>query len=209
MTERTMTLPAAPRIATQEALHAIIERDLAQLDRSLRELVETLTPAQRRTVPSAGGWHVDAVCEHLCLGNEFYLRAMTAALDAAERSRPSEATGTALPASREAAGTPWRPAIAGRLLVHALVSPRRMPRPAVLTPGPEPRAQVLESLLGSHDALRALLQRAAGVEWRRVRFSSPFARLIRLNLGDGALVILRHGERHLGQVARIRAAILS
>jgi DinB superfamily len=217
MTSPALTPGAARPASLQDALHAHLLRDLSALDLSLRQLVESLTDGQRRTVPITGGWHVDAVCEHLCLGNEFYLRAMSAALDAALRAAPSGpqgakgATGTTSEpgTSPDMRPVPRRPTIAGRLLVHALVSPRRMPRPAVLTPGPEPRAHVLESLIASHDALRTVLQRAAGVEWRRVRFSSPFARIVRLNLGDGALVIVRHGERHARQIARIRASILS
>lgn len=195
----------------QGALLALVERELAALDRALREQVSALTPAERRRVPSTGGWHVDAVCEHLCLANEQYLRTMTSAVEAA-LSRATGGRGVDDRAVRpaEQSGTPaWRPALAGRLLVHALVSPQRMPRPRVLTPGPDVRPHVLEALLASHDALREVLHRAHGLVWRRVRFSSPFARLVRLNLGDGALVILRHGERHLAQIARIRSATLS
>lgn len=197
MTNSSMTAGTAADSFTssQARLHALVRTDLEALDRSLRELVAPLTSTERRRVPPAGGWHVDAVCEHLCLANEHYLRAMSAALDVAAGSAP------------DAAQHAWRPTFAGRFLVHALVSHRRMPRPPVLTPGPEPRPGVLEALLATHDALRALLQRSEGVAWRRVRFSSPFARLIRLNLGDGALVIVRHSERHARQIARIRSAL--
>lgn len=200
-----------PANSPQGTLHAALMRDLDALDRALRDQVATLGHAQRRTVPAAGGWDVDAVCEHLCLSNEHYLRVMTAAVDAslpAVGNAASSHLGSGAPFVEASRGR-WRPTLGGRLLVHALVSPRRMPRPAVLTPGPEPRAAVLEALLATHQALRALLQRAASMEWRRVRFSSPFARLVRLNLGDGALVIVRHGERHARQIVRIRDSILS
>lgn len=194
----------------QEALHTQVERDLAELDRSLRVMVEPLDVAQRRMVPAAGGWHVDAVCEHLCLANEHYLDVMSRAVDAAQRLAAVGSAGrsAAIGAAPNASRVRWRPSLGGRLLVRALVSPTRMPRPKVLTPGPAPRANVLEALVATHDALRALLQRASALEWERVRFSSPFVRLVRLNLGDGALVIVRHGERHGRQLARVRASIL-
>lgn len=206
MTPHAVAPSAAPPASPQGQLHATLLRDLDALDQSLRDMVESLPPGRRRMAPASGGWHVDAVCEHLCLANEHYLRAMSAALDAAPRAAIRSAGGDG---AADPSGGRWRPTLAGRLLVHALVSPRGMPRPAVLTPGPEPRADVLDALIATHDALRDMLSAAAGVEWRRVRFSSPFARLIRLNLGDGALVMLRHGERHARQIERIRASILS
>jgi hypothetical protein len=39
-----------------------------------------------------------------------------------------------------------------------------------------------------------------------VRFGSPVTALIRLNLGDGFLILVAHAERHFGQIDRAVAA---
>jgi hypothetical protein len=36
-----------------------------------------------------------------------------------------------------------------------------------------------------------------------VRFRSPVTALLRLNLGDGFLILISHAERHFGQIDRV------
>jgi hypothetical protein len=66
---------------------------------------------------------------------------------------------------------------------------------------------VLDAFLTTNASIRDLLRSAADVEWRCVRFGSPFARWLRLNLGDAALVLLRHGERHDQQMQRVARSL--
>jgi len=156
-------------------------------------------PLQRRAArPPGGGWSVDEVLEHLCLANSEYLRSMQQALRSAHEPKTSR---------KLAPVGAWRATMAGRLLVRSMTSSWRQPTVRQIAPRQSPRPAVLEAVFDSHATLRSLLEEARSREWTKVRLSSPFARLIRLNLGDAALVILRHGERHARQIARTATAL--
>ena len=64
------------------------------------------------------------------------------------------------------------------------------------------------ALLAAIAATDARLRAAAGLDWRAVRLSSPVSRFIRLNLGDAFVILVVHAQRHLGQITRIRDALL-
>jgi hypothetical protein len=53
--------------------------------------------------------------------------------------------------------------------------------------------------------LDALLMRAEPLPWNRIRFGSPVFALLRLNLGDGCLILVTHAERHFAQIDRVLA----
>jgi hypothetical protein len=48
------------------------------------------------------------------------------------------------------------------------------------------------------------VRRAATLDWRRTRTTSPISPLIRLNLGDCFTILVVHAQRHLGQIDRLR-----
>lgn len=155
-------------------------------------LVRPMSPERRRAHPAAGGWSVDEILEHLCLANADYLGVMEGALMHASA-----------PLGRGA----WRASIGGWLLVRAMESERRSSSPAAIVPAAAPRAEVLDVMLESLARLRTLLARAQSQEWRRIRMSSPYARWLRLNFGDAALVVVRHTERHARQMARVAKSL--
>jgi len=164
------------------------QRVAQQIDALVRPL-----PAQHRVVrPPAGGWSIDEILEHLCLANADYLPLMERALDAA-----APAPGR----------SGWRPTWGGWLLVRAMESSRRTAAPAAIVPEVAPRHHVLDEMLSSLARLQSVITGADGFEWRRVHLVSPYARWLRLNLGDAALVVVRHSERHARQLARVAAAV--
>jgi hypothetical protein len=172
----------------QGRLHREIERSLDALDTRVVALVRPLDPRQRALPGARGGWSIDRILEHLCLTADDYLSVMRAALD-----RP----GAALIDGQ------WRPTVGGRLLVWSMTSSWRLPAPRTIVPSDTARPAVLEAFQQRNAELRQLLASAAEREWRQISLTSPYARLVRLNLGDAALVLLRHAERHAGQMARI------
>jgi hypothetical protein len=99
----------------------------------------------------------------------------------------------------------WRPTWAGRLLAWSMTSQRRFPAPRGWRPPDVPRPHVREAWAGELRELVALLDRAAVLPWNRLRFRSPAAPLIRLNLGDGFHIVVLHAERHSGQIDRALA----
>ena len=103
------------------------------------------------------------------------------------------------------AQTVWRPSFMGRLLVHSLRSPRKLPAPRMYRPAPDPRARVVDQFMLRQRELVELLNASAGLDWRRVRTASPVSPLIRLNLGDCFTVLVVHAQRHLGQIERLES----
>jgi hypothetical protein len=191
------TSPKVPtRHATQDELAARVASGLETLDTQVDAFVRPMHAAHRTAPAANGGWSIDAILEHLCLTNVAYLDAMHSALEHAGAGAGAERTTG-----------DWRPTLGGRLLVASMQSKWRLPAPKSIVPGPTPRARVLDALLGTHSVLRDLLRQAQGREWTRVRMVSPLSRLVRLNLGDAALVMLRHGERHAQQMDRVHRSL--
>lgn len=184
-----------PSARTNGAQRQLVERLLAAInaaDTQIDTLVRPMSAERRRTRPADGGWSVDEILEHLCLANADYLGAMDRAL-----------THASAPLARGA----WRASLGGWLLVRAMESERRASAPAAIIPAAATRAEVLDVMLQSLQQLRTLIARAQLQEWRRVRITSPYARWLRLNFGDAALVVVRHAERHARQMARVAQSL--
>ena len=171
-------------------------RHLAQETRratdAFRSLALPLTPRQLAWTPPAGGWSVGQVLEHLCVANGLYLQQCDALV----------ARGTPAPA-----GTEWKPSLVGGWLARSIApeAARKLPAPKVFRPGPAPRDGVLDAFASRQERLAGLIERAAPLDWRRLRGPSPVSPLIRLNLGDMFQVLTNHTARHLGQARRIVA----
>lgn len=149
--------------------------------------------------PSWGGWSVAEVLEHLCITDGLY-EAPLRALFAAERTRL---------APRES--LVWKPTLFGRLLAWSLkpTNARKSQSPPAFRPGASPRNDVIAAWLVQVDAMRALMREADGLDLRRLTLSSPAAKFIRLNAGDAFALSAVHAERHMGQVRRTLADVVS
>ena len=156
-----------------------------------------LSAASMARRPSWGGWSVSEVFEHLCVTDGLY-EAPLRALLAAERER------TIHRQSNE-----WRPTIWGRLLLWSLnpANRRKSLAPPAFRLTSAPRAHVVDAWLAQVETTRALMRGADGLDLRRLKLSSPAARVIRLNAGDAFAVLAVHAERHMGQVRRTIADV--
>lgn len=141
--------------------------------------------------PPGGGWSIAEVLEHLCISLDSYLVTL---LEKRGRDHP--------PASDT---TEWRPSLLGGLLANSLRSARKLPAPRIYRPGLEPRMNVAHEFLTRQREVTRLIEASDGINWRKVRSVSPVSRFIRINLGDCFQILVAHAERHLGQVARVRA----
>jgi len=169
----------APSIATA----------LAAVDDRLRSAWSSLSAERRNTRRADGGWSVCEVLEHIALTNEAYLAPMTVLRDALLRS--------------PRANVRWQPTFAGKWLARSLEMTIPLPAPRRIQPGPSPRAGVLDAVVGTHDAVSALVRQVSETDWRSVRMVSPFNTLVRPNFGDAALAVLRHSERHTAQIEQL------
>jgi hypothetical protein len=139
-----------------------------------------------------GGWSAAQVLEHLVLTSESYLARMRQRVEAARGTDRGERFA-------------WRGRLGGRLLVRALEAPRALPAPRGFRPGPTPRPHVAEAFIEEIRELVALLDRAETLRWSGIRFGSPLFTLLRLDFGDGCLILVTHAERHFGQIDRVLA----
>ena len=83
---------------------------------------------------------------------------------------------------------------------------RKNPAPAAFKPGAV-RDHVVETWLEQVETTRSLMREADGFDLRKLKLSSPAAKLIRLNAGDAFALCAVHAQRHMGQVARTIADI--
>lgn len=148
--------------------------------------------------PSWGGWSIGEIFEHLCLTDGSYEAPLRALI------RDAKARNEVLQSHE------WRPSIAGRLLLWAInpANTRKQQAPPVWRPGFTPRAEVVDAWLAQVDRTRALMRDADGLELRRLKLSSPAARIIRLNMGDAFALAATHSARHMNQVRRTLADVV-
>jgi hypothetical protein len=95
----------------------------------------------------------------------------------------------------------------GRLLVWYVEPPPliRLPAPKPLRPRPPASGErVLETFLESQAAMTQRLEDAAGLHLTRLRFRSPLASYVRMNLLEFFSVFNGHSRRHLWQAANVR-----
>lgn len=187
---RAMNGPGAPR----HSLLADLDARLAAIAERARRATDGLDEARLRAVPPGGGWSMGQVLEHVIVLDGDYMAAMARVLDQA-----------GAPAGGH---RPWRPTLAGRLLVWAMREQNRLKAPtAPRYDGLTPRADVAAAF-GQHVSdLAGLLRRADGHDLRALRVRSPVNGAIVVNLGDAARMLVVHAERHMGQLERVRAAV--
>lgn len=173
--------------AIRDALHAV--------DARLRAACASVAPT-RHDVPRAdGGWSINQVLEHLALTNEAYLARMAPMIARLAASPPAD--------------VPWRATWVSRWLARSLEMQLPLPAPKRITPGPRPRAGVLDTVIGTHEALRSQLAVVADRDWRAARMVSPLSALVRPNAGDAFVIVLRHSERHTAQLEQVAAQLLA
>jgi DinB superfamily len=177
------------RYRGQEPSPECLLPQLDDIERRARAIASDLDDSAMAWTPPAGGWSIGQVFEHLVLGNVIYFPPMRALL---ARGRPAGAR-------------PWQPSFSGRLLIGSLISPRKLPAPARIRPGPKPRDHVVDAFVETIHETADLVRQSKGLDLRALRMTSPVSGFVRgLNFGDALIVIVVHAHRHLGQVERIR-----
>lgn len=171
----------AERVHDVEASIESFERDVAPL-----------AYLQLGWRPPEGGWSTAQVVEHLIITDESYLDEFNRILASPPKTPNYEE---------------WKPSLIGGFLTRSQMpeSKQKMKSPTRWRPGPEARANVVEEYIAVRRRLIELMTKADGHDLRRTKLSSPAAKIIRLNLGDAFLTMIVHTQRHLQQIARIRA----
>lgn len=153
-----------------------------ELDRRAEESLSGLSKEQLNWRPGKDTWSVGQQLQHMVLANRGYVEIM-------------ESLGkSAGPAKDE-----YKPGFWGRFLIKAVGPEESIPAPVPkpLIPSEAPMdGSILREFLDLqtryHQALGGI-----GAKDLNARFSSPFAKLIKLKLGDAIQILARHNERHL------------
>lgn len=160
-----------------------------------RALTSDLSEAQLNWKPSPEQWSIAQCLEHLAVATKGFEKYFTAALAQAREKRQ-----ITIPPK-------YKPGLVGGWLAKQVSpeAPRKLPAPKIFRPGNSSRIQgSLESFLNQQDRFVDFVQRSAGIDYNKTRLRSPVTPLIRYSLADAFVITVLHGQRHLGQVRRVR-----
>lgn len=157
-------------------------------------LVARLSPAQFNWRPAPNRWSIAECFGHLnATASRFVPVIDTAVTDARARGVVGEG--------------PFAYRLIERMFVWAMEPPPKLRAraPRDFQPGP-PQAvdEVLGAFLDWQTRIEGLIQRADGLDLRRVRHASPVMPLFRYSLGISFAALLAHERRHLWQARQVR-----
>jgi hypothetical protein len=130
--------------------------------------------------------------EHLCITNEAYLPAISAAL----KERPDEPVEQIVPG--------WFGGWFIRTFIEPSPQGKRAPAPAKIRPTAHVGLSVLDRFLSSNHVCRTLIADARNKDVNHIRFWNPLVKGIRFTVGTGLEIIAGHERRHLLQAERVR-----
>lgn len=151
-----------------------------------------LSAEQINWKPSATGWSVGQCFEHLIKSNELFY-------DELERI----ASGTRNNSFLEN----YSPlsSFFGNLLINSLKKDSRKfkaPTQKIVPPS-EIDANIVEIFTAHQAELTGKIRRTESADWRKIKVTSPFMKLITYKLSDGYQVIVEHEKRHVRQAERV------
>jgi hypothetical protein len=163
-------------------------------DRRAVSVAEGLNAIQLNWQPSRGAWGVGQCLEHLRIGNEILLPAISAALEGHQRRPVDEIT------------LGWF----SRWFIREYIAPNprgtRARAPRKIEPAKQVEPIVLESFLRSTKSARVVVSQASGYDVNHIRYKNPFIPLLRFTVGAGLEIIAKHANRHLLQAEGVRQA---
>ena len=170
-------------VATQTWISELSERTKA-FDKQAEESFRNLSLAQLNWRPDKDTWSIAQQLHHMVLANRTYADVM---------QNLSESAGTEKGS--------YGPGFWGKFLLKAVSPedklPAPVPKPLIPTDKPLDHA-ILDEFLTIQARYHAAVSNLDGKDLN-VRFSSPFAKLIKLKLGDAVQIVALHNERHLGK----------
>ena len=166
-----------------------VERELNDATRRAWDLVHTTDGRLFTVRPSISSWSAAECLAHLSVSSEMFLPVLEAALDDAkkrgvlsERAPKMDVLGRVLRWFLE-------PPIRQRVRTSAPFVPRSV----------RAKSEAFGEFAALQDKLVGLLNRARGVDLRRVKIVSPFDRRVRYNVFSAFRIVVAHQRRHLWQ----------
>lgn len=179
-----------PNTKTTWSTQLMAELDI--IDQKTRDLTAGLTVEQLNWQPAPGVWSIGQCLEHLCLGNEVYLPAISSALERKAGSPVQEIT----------------PGWFARWFIRSFIEPspvtKRGSAPKKIVPGGRVAFSVVDRFLRGNQEARQLIRQAEAYNVNRIRFVNPFVPLLRFTVGTGLKITCGHERRHLLQAERVK-----
>ncbi len=167
---------------------------LLAINAEAKALCAGLSPDELGMRPALEKWSIAENLIHLCTTTEVFMPVLDRAI-AESRQQGFLSAG------------PFRLGWYGRVLVWYVQPPPviRLPAPKALRPRPDgPPEHALDLFLQSQTELLRRVEAASDIDLTRLRFSSPLASYIRMNLLEYFSVGNGHSRRHLWQAANVR-----
>ena len=183
---------ATPQGIRAPAWSVRLASELSANDQTAQTLIAGLTEEHLSWQPTPGSWSVGQCLEHLCLTNEAYLQAISAAL----QGKPDAPVESITPG--------WFGRWFIRSFVEASPNGKRAKAPPKIRPAARVELSILDRFLTSNNACREVIASARGKNVNRVRFRNPFIPIIWFTVGTGLEIISGHERRHLLQGQRVR-----
>lgn len=168
--------------------------ELTANDQTAGTLAANLTDEQLNWQPAPGSWSVGQCLEHLCLMNDVYLPAISAALKEKPDSPVEQIT----------------PGWFGGWFIRNFADPsppsKRVRAPSKIRPAARVALRVLDRFLSGNKSCRQLLLEARSKNVNHIRFWNPLIPGLRFTIGTGLEILASHQRRHLLQAKRVRDA---
>jgi len=158
------------------------------------ELTAGLTEARFNWRPAPDQWSIEECLAHLTAVGQVAVQAVEAAVDEA-RARGIMGTG------------PFEYPAWERFLLRETEPPVRHPLPAPKRFVPlhgQPVTGVLPTFLHVQRQFTIQIERADGLDLRRVKVATPITRLLKWSLGTSLAQTAAHERRHMAQARRVR-----
>jgi hypothetical protein len=182
----------APQQTLAPAWSLRLASELSANDQTAGYLAANLTDEQLNWQPAPGSWSVGQCLEHLCLMNEVYLPAISAAV----KEKPDS------PVEQIAPG--WFARWFIRNFAEPSPSSKRVRAPSKIRPADRVDLPVLNRFLSGNKSCRQLILQICSKSVNSIRFWNPFIPGLRFTVGTGLEIIASHQRRHLLQAKRVR-----
>jgi hypothetical protein len=158
------------------------------------DLTAGLTEAQFNWRPAPGEWSIEECLSHLTMVGQWEVRAIEAAVD---DGRARGITGAG----------PFHYGPVERFVIGMTQPPvrQKLSAPSRFVPlHGQPVTAVLPTFLHVQSQFLLQIDRAAGLDLRRIKVATPISRFLRLSLGAMLAQAAAHERRHLDQARRVR-----
>ena len=195
-TELTNT-DAAGAVGERAALAGELEkyrREVEAVKRDALDLAEGLTDAQFNWRPAPARWSIGECLAHLNATGQVFLILIDREI---KRGRERQLVGRG----------PFRHGLIGSWFVRSLEPPARLKvkAPKQVAPLPENLTSVVvPAFMSLQEQLLKRIGEADGIDLGRVRFPSPFFKLLRMSLGQAIAATIAHERRHLWQAREVK-----